>query len=101
MLKTLPIGHGGVRCSGLLSFHISNLIMNLIPTVIQYSYMLLTIEKMWTYDGPSRGRLVTNNTMNLMLMVLKPLALFVITQPVKDNKNAAPPFNLYKFSEEC
>jgi len=62
--------------------------------------MLLTIEKMWTYDGPSRGRLVTNNIMNLMLLVLKPLALFLVTLPVKDNKNAAPPFNLYKFSEE-
>jgi hypothetical protein len=67
--------------------------------VVQYCYLLLTIEKMWTYDGPSRGRLVTNNIMNLMLTVLRPLALFLVAQPIQDGKNAAPPFNLYKFDE--
>jgi len=65
-----------------------------------YCYLLLTIEKMWIYDGPSRGRLVTNNIMNLMLTVLRPFALFLVTQPLKDGKNAAPPFNLYKFDEK-
>ena len=68
-------------------------------TTVQYCYMLLTIETMWTYDGASRGRLVTNNMMNLMLNIIKPLSLFLVQQKLK-NGNAAPPFNLYKFDEK-
>jgi len=71
----------------------------LIPTLLQYCYLLLTVEKMWSYDGPSRGRLVTNNIMNLMLTVLRPLALFLVAQPLRNGKNAAPPFNFYKFDK--
>jgi hypothetical protein len=54
---------------------------------------------MWTYNGYYRGRLITNNIMNLMSSVLRPLALFLVTQPLKDGKNAAPAFNLYKFND--
>ena len=72
----------------------------LTPTTVQYCYMLMTIEKMWTYDGASRGRLVTNNMMNLMLNIIKPLSLFLVKQKLENGKNAAPPFNFYKFDGE-
>jgi len=62
-----------------------------------YCYLLLTMEKMWDYDGPMRGRLVTNNIMNLMLTIMKPLSLFLVKQQLSETENAAPPFNLYAF----
>lgn len=63
--------------------------------------MLLTLEKMWTYGGDQRGRLVTNNIMNLMLTIMKPVALFLVTKPLDNNPSlhAAAPFNLYEFQE--
>ncbi|KAF8201995.1 ferritin-like-domain-containing protein [Mycena galopus ATCC 62051] len=62
-----------------------------------YSYLLLTIQTLWTYEGISRQELVTNNIMNLMLTVQKPLSLFLVEQTLANGSHAASPFNLYKF----
>ncbi|KAG8908754.1 hypothetical protein FRB99_002992 [Tulasnella sp. 403] len=66
-----------------------------------YSYLLMTIEAMWQYDGELRGRLVTNNIMNLMLTVLRPIALFLVAQEITSGpdqgKHAGPPFRQHNF----
>ncbi|KAF9070234.1 ferritin-like-domain-containing protein [Rhodocollybia butyracea] len=64
-----------------------------------YSYLLMTLEKLWRYDGIQRGRLVTNNVMNLMLAILKPVALFLVTLPLESDptKHAAAPYNRHDF----
>ncbi|KAG8908750.1 hypothetical protein FRB99_002988 [Tulasnella sp. 403] len=66
-----------------------------------YSYLLMTIELMWKYSGKWRGRLVTNNMMNLMLHVLRPMAVFLTAQEITSGPNkgrhAGPPFRQYNF----
>ncbi|KAG8990268.1 hypothetical protein FRB90_001837 [Tulasnella sp. 427] len=66
-----------------------------------YSYLLLTIQTLWQYDGPLRGRLVTNNVMNTMLTILKPLAQFLVKQEIKTGpkirRNAACPYRRFDF----
>ncbi|KAG8698217.1 hypothetical protein FRC11_014572 [Ceratobasidium sp. 423] len=64
-----------------------------------YSYLLLSIQKLWSYDGPSRESIAANNIMGLMSGALPTLARFLVTQPTKrePGKNAAPPFNCYPF----
>lgn len=44
---------------------------------------------------------MTNNIMNLMLTIMKPVALFLVTKPLDNNPSlhAAAPFNLYEFQE--
>ncbi|KAG8908748.1 hypothetical protein FRB99_002986 [Tulasnella sp. 403] len=68
-----------------------------------YSYLLMTIEIMWQYNGDLRGRLVTNNIMNLMLTVLRPIATFLVAQTITSGpdqgKHAAPPFRRYDFRD--
>lgn len=54
---------------------------------------------MWEYSGEKRGALITTNIMQLMFTLIKPLALFLVTQPLENGDNAAPPFNIYKFKE--
>ncbi|KAG8944495.1 hypothetical protein FRC04_001717 [Tulasnella sp. 424] len=69
-----------------------------------FSYLLETIEILWKYDGPLRGRLVTNNVMNLMLTILKPLAVFLVQQKITKGpnagKHAAAPYRLYEFGAD-
>ncbi|KAG8993010.1 hypothetical protein FRB90_000815 [Tulasnella sp. 427] len=69
-----------------------------------YCYLLQTIEVLWKYAGPLRGRLVTNNITNLMLNVIKPLALFLaqqkITKGPNKGKHAAFPFRFYPFGSQ-
>jgi hypothetical protein len=67
--------------------------------LVQYCYLLLTIEALWMYDGKERGRLVTNNLMVLMLNILRPLAHFLVRQPSPLDKShsACAPFNFYQF----
>lgn len=55
------------------------------------------METAWTYSGPYRQELVTNNIMTIMLTVLKPLALFLVQQTVASGQHAAPAFNLHEF----
>ncbi|KAI0684995.1 ferritin-like-domain-containing protein [Cytidiella melzeri] len=76
-----------------------------------YSYLLMTIEILWQYDGNLRGRLVTNNIMNIMLNAIKPVALFLVARPALEGssnptneqqakfgeKHAAPAFNRHDF----
>ncbi|KAG8908752.1 hypothetical protein FRB99_002990 [Tulasnella sp. 403] len=65
-----------------------------------YSYLLMTIEIMWQYDGDQRRNLVANNITNLMLYVLRPMAEFLVTQRINpdDDKSqyAGPPFRPYQ-----
>lgn len=69
-----------------------------------YSYLLLTIEKLWAYGGskdlaPSRKQVVKNNLIDLMRFILTPFARFLVSYPLGDRKlNAAPAFNLYPFA---
>ncbi|KAG8856460.1 hypothetical protein FRB96_006426 [Tulasnella sp. 330] len=62
-----------------------------------YCYLLMTMERLWTYEGAMRGRLVSNNVMNLMLTIMRPISHFLVKQKVTDIMNAGPPFNLYTF----
>lgn len=54
---------------------------------------------MWQYDGLKRGQLATNNISKLMVTIMKPLALFLVTQDsvLHAGENAAAPFNFYEF----
>ena len=57
---------------------------------------MLTLEKMWTYDGNKRGRLATDNIISLMLTITKPLAPFLV---IVGNVSAATPFIRYNLKE--
>ncbi|CAE6537021.1 unnamed protein product [Rhizoctonia solani] len=66
-----------------------------------YSYLLLTLEAGWTYEGPgdinSGG--IGPNLHNLMTEVMGPISKVLVRQKLKNfQKNAAPPFNLYTFN---
>lgn len=65
----------------------------------------MTLEALWKYDGPLRGRLVTNNVMSLMLTILKPLALFLVEQKITKGpnagKHAAAPYRLHEFGHDA
>lgn len=54
---------------------------------------------MWEYSGEKREALVTTNIMKLMFNLIKPLAVFLVKQPLENGDNAAPPFRLYEFKE--
>ncbi|KAG8759786.1 hypothetical protein FRC11_001400 [Ceratobasidium sp. 423] len=66
-----------------------------------YSYLLKNIEIVWAYGGAREGQ-VKNNLHALMGGILDPLASFLVKQTLKDfdNKQAAPPFNVYPFSSD-
>ena len=64
-----------------------------------YCFLLRTIETLWYVDKEdSRHKLVLGNLFSIMLGVLKPIAQFLITQPIgSDNRRAAPCFGYYEF----
>ncbi|CAE6362091.1 unnamed protein product [Rhizoctonia solani] len=64
-----------------------------------YCYLLLSIERLWSYAGPSRQDIIDSNIMSLMQSVLPPLAKFLVKQPTKADpgRNAGPAFNFYEF----
>ncbi|CAE6448181.1 unnamed protein product [Rhizoctonia solani] len=67
-----------------------------------YSYLLWTIETVWTYAGPdeSKKQKLRKNIGPLMFSTMKPLAKFLVHQDLQTikKKRAGPPFNLYIFS---
>ncbi|CAE6460604.1 unnamed protein product [Rhizoctonia solani] len=67
-----------------------------------YSYLLWTIELVWTYGGPDEDKKqsLKNNVSPLMSDMMSPIARFLVRQDLKTvkNKRAGPPFNLYIFS---
>ncbi|CAE6382752.1 unnamed protein product [Rhizoctonia solani] len=69
-----------------------------------YSYLLWTIETVWTYGGPdeSKKQKLRGNIGPLMFSVMKPIAQFLVHQDLKTikKKRAGPPFNIYLFSTE-
>jgi len=64
-----------------------------------YCFLLLTIERLWTYDGNLRAEIIDKNIRNLMGKILGPLARVLVTQPLGNGKNAGPPHNLYIFQD--
>ena len=66
-----------------------------------YCFLLRTIETLWYVDKEdSRHKLVLGNLFSIMLGVLKPIAQFLITQPIgPDNRRAAPCFGYYEFKK--
>ncbi|CAE6480923.1 unnamed protein product [Rhizoctonia solani] len=68
-----------------------------------YSYLLWSIELVWTYGGPDedKKKKLKGNIGPLMWGIMKPVALFLVGQDLKTvkKKRAAPPFNLYTFSQ--
>ncbi|KAH9955556.1 ferritin-like-domain-containing protein [Russula dissimulans] len=64
-----------------------------------YCFLLLTIEKLWTISSDDdRQKLVLGNVYLIMLGVLKPLAKFLVQQPIgKEGKVAGPCFGHYPF----
>ena len=64
-----------------------------------YCFLLRTIETLWYIDNEdSRQTLVLGNLYILMIGVLKPLAQFLVTQPIGLNGQcAAPCFGYYAF----
>ena len=66
-----------------------------------YCFLLRTIETLWYVDKTdSRHKLVLGNLFSIMLGVLKPLAQFLVTQPIgPDKRRAAPCFGYYEFKK--
>ena len=66
-----------------------------------YCFLLRTIETLWYIEKQdSRHKLVLGNLFSIMLGVLKPLAQFLVTQPIgPDNRRAAPCFGYYEFKK--
>lgn len=66
-----------------------------------YCFLLRTIETLWYVDKEDiRHKLVLGNLFSLMMGVLKPLAQFLITQPIgPDGRRAAPCFGYYEFKK--
>jgi hypothetical protein len=66
-----------------------------------YCFLLRTIETLWYVDKEDkRHTLVLGNLFGLMMNVLKPLAQFLITQPIgQDGQRAAPCFGYYEFKK--
>ncbi|CAE6429832.1 unnamed protein product, partial [Rhizoctonia solani] len=66
-----------------------------------YSYLLWTIEAVWTYGGPdeSKKKKLRKSIGPLMSAIMRPIAQFLVFQDLKTikKKRAAPPFNLYIF----
>ncbi|KAF8597163.1 hypothetical protein BDV93DRAFT_610515 [Ceratobasidium sp. AG-I] len=62
-----------------------------------YSYLLLSIEKCWAPNSPRED--LIQNILGLMTDVMKPIAEFLVTQPLDDGsgENAGPPFNHFEF----
>ncbi|TFK64360.1 hypothetical protein BDN72DRAFT_881553 [Pluteus cervinus] len=70
-----------------------------------YSYLLLSIEKLWQYDPgneEARKEVIGKNVRGLMAHALGPLAKFLVKQPLSSNakKFAAPPFRKYNFTSD-
>ncbi|CAE6467231.1 unnamed protein product [Rhizoctonia solani] len=67
-----------------------------------YSYLLWTIETVWTYGGAdeSKKQKLRKNIGPLMFSAMKPIAQFLVHQDLQTikKKRAGPPFNLYIFS---
>ncbi|KAG8986921.1 hypothetical protein FRB90_003693 [Tulasnella sp. 427] len=70
-------------------------------TFYPYSYLLLSIETLWQYDGPQRGDVVSANLLIMMTSIIKPVAQFLVQQQIKTvpntNGNAAFPYRRYDF----
>ena len=66
-----------------------------------YCFLLRTIETLWYVDKEDkRHTLVLGNLFGIMIGVLKPLAQFLISQPIgSDGRRAAPCFGYYEFKE--
>jgi hypothetical protein len=66
-----------------------------------YCFLLMTIDKIWELDaGDDRRTLVLGNLYAVMMGVLRPLALFLVQQPLgEEGKNAAPCFGYYHFKK--
>ncbi|CAE6525791.1 unnamed protein product [Rhizoctonia solani] len=66
-----------------------------------YSYLLWSIEAIWSYQGPDDGMIdqLKGNVDPLMTEIMSPFARFLVKQKLRTikGKNAAPPFNLYSF----
>jgi len=62
-----------------------------------YSYLLLSIEKCWT--ATDKRDLLVQNILGLMTDIMKPIAEFLVTQPLNDGSgdHAGPPFNHFEF----
>ena len=66
-----------------------------------YCFLLRTIETLWYVENKdSRHKLVLGNLFSIMMGVLKPLAQFLVTQPIgPDGRRAAPCFGYYEFKK--
>ncbi len=66
-----------------------------------YCFLLVTIDKIWELDaGDNRRTLVLGNLFAVMMGVLRPLAQFLVQQPLgQEGKNAAPCFGYYHFKK--
>ncbi|KZP10282.1 hypothetical protein FIBSPDRAFT_963272 [Athelia psychrophila] len=66
-----------------------------------YSYLLLTMEKLWQHEGTveERNPIVQANMRDLMGQIMKPFAEFLVTLKVDETVHAAAPFNLYTFKK--
>ncbi|KAG8986920.1 hypothetical protein FRB90_003692, partial [Tulasnella sp. 427] len=74
----------------------------LIAADAAYCYLLLTIEALWQYDGSERGNVVGTNIFGLMFSVIKPVAQFLVQQPIKTlpnvTANAGFPYRRFDFT---
>jgi len=68
-----------------------------------YCYLLMTIEKLWQYDGQKRKALIEQNIRNAMRPVIPSLAQFLVKQKITSGahvgKHAGPPFRLWKAAQ--
>ena len=67
-----------------------------------YCFLLRTIETLWHVDKEDkRHTLVLGNLFGVMISVLKPLARFLLSQPIgSDDRRAAPCFGYYEFKKD-